>query len=122
MDAYDEAVASLKGKDKVKIRQIWGDHKIHAAGILFGIVHPDRNIDSNKYGCLTQIRQDAAAGYTCTEPWIGYTPELTEAISQDERIPTNIDTVDDYEVFAEWQRRIDIELNRTPPEWRGEEE
>ena len=59
-------------------------------------------------GCLTQVR--LRAHDACTK-------ELTNAIVGDVRIPKGDDeiTPDHLPIFAGWQRRIDVLLNRTPP-------
>ena len=56
-------------------------------------------------GCLTQI---AGGNHVAT------TEALTTAIRLDKRIPTGVRNIkqEDLPVFAEWQRRIDKELER----------
>ncbi len=56
-------------------------------------------------GCLTQVKKDYKEAATIN---------LTKAIRADPRIPREPEyiTIDDLPVFAEWQRRIDKELNR----------
>lgn len=75
-------------------------------------------------GCLTLVRSSVVNR-------VAWTDELTEAIQADERIPDDYDleTFEDRLMdmprseriaallpFAEWQRRIDKALGRTPPE------
>ncbi len=59
-------------------------------------------------GCLTMI---AAGVDQCAA-----TPELTAKIKSDPRIPKSLEaiTLQDLPVFAEYQREIDVVLNRTP--------
>lgn len=56
--------------------------------------------------CLTMIRNG----------WQGPTPELTTAIQSDDRLPCSPRQITPAHlpVFAEWQRRLDRELNRVP--------
>jgi hypothetical protein len=63
-------------------------------------------------GCLTQIR---AFDYVKA-----YTPELTAAIRADDCLPRYVQNITPAHlpVFAEWQRKIDMEFNRTPPVMR----
>lgn len=114
-DKYDEAVEYLT-KHPGEIHDAWVmAHGGHAAGCLFAFVMPaDADEDEISWkrdvacGCLTQIRA------ACGSDTVAWTRELTEAIVADRRIPQNPDyiTVADLPVFAEWQRRIDRELNR----------
>lgn len=73
--------------------------------------------DGKSFGCLTQIRTD--------KDYVAGTNELTNLIRNDTRIPFSPSTfmgirdsikIEDLQTFAEWQRRLDKELNRTAPE------
>lgn len=87
------------------IQRAWKSPLGNRGGSLFRFVSKSGFMEYNACGCLTQV----ASGIrdACT-------PELTEAIRADSRIPhdPNLITVDNLHVFAEWQRRIDKELNR----------
>lgn len=60
----------------------------------------------DKCGCITMIRG--------SNFYVAATPELTAEIRSDERIPKNADLirVEHLPVFAEWQRKLDIALDR----------
>ena len=112
-DYYDRAVAYLTQRPE-EIIGAWQMPSAHPAGGLFAFVEPGGGRAHTECGCLTQIRDlDEVA---CTE-------ELTQAIRADERIPVSARRIGacDLPVFAEWQRRIDRALNRTPPVWREPE-
>lgn len=102
-DKYDKAVEYLT-KHPDEIHFAWNRPHTARGGCLFQYA---QNTDSTTEfcGCLTQIR----GGFE-----VAQTPELTEAILRDIRLPCDEDdiTVDDLPIFAEWQRRIDKELNR----------
>lgn len=79
-----------------------------------------------QYGCLTQIRQ---VNDSRLPPFFAETPILTEQIIVDDRIPASPSkpscgddenkctiTLEHLPVFAEWQRKLDKELDRTPPQ------
>lgn len=111
-DKYDAAIAYLRERPE-EIVDAWfyfpADQ--HPAHCLFAYCSPsgtndDDTPDGYPCGCLTQVRASWSI-----KAW---TPELTEAIRRDVRIPTReFDiTVADLEVFAEWQRRLDKELGR----------
>lgn len=104
VDKYDEAIAYLTDHPQ-EIQKAWLERCLdenrkyyqHQSHCLFQRTTPD-------CGCLTQIRCGHRAPTT----------KLAEEIRADERIPLldkNI-TVADLPVFAEWQRRLDRELNR----------
>jgi hypothetical protein len=105
-DKYDEAIEYLTEHPE-HISTAWsvpddGTHqKIVQAHCLFQHV--------GEYGCLTQIRLDP----DCFG--IFDNDALTNEIARDERIPTTDSdiTIKHLPVFAEWQRRLDKELNRT---------
>lgn len=112
MDKYDEAVEYLRENPEL-IYDRW-NYPMREHGVLFGYVSPKRDEmypdpGSKICGCLTQVKAHVHDAYTAT---------LTEAIRQDARIPEDAAdlTEDHLEVFAEWQRRIDRELGREPPE------
>lgn len=107
MDKYDEAIAYLtEHPSKIQTAWNWPDDDLYGdgeinGGCLFQIVG-----DYEECGCLTQIRLNPYR--------IAPTAALTDAIRADERIPKSPEqiTIADLPVFAEWQRRLDKELNR----------
>lgn len=105
-DKYDIAIEFLT-KHPEHIENAWFFpapnklEEVNQAHCLFQVVG-----DCNNFGCLTQIKYYAQAYKACT-------PELTEQIIADERIPnSHLIKVTDLPIFAEWQRRLDKELNR----------
>lgn len=109
-DKYDEAVEYLTAHPEV-ISEAWNRPHKTRGGCLFmptDVVY-NEDFQEARCGCLTQIRR--SEGIYSNGP----TPELTAAIRADERIPKTKETitVDSLPVFAEWQRRIDTELNRS---------
>jgi len=98
-----------------EIEAAWSQPKIHAAGCLFLCVTPDGSVSSIRtedghcygVGCLTQI----CGGHNGI-PIHACTSKLTNAIKADERIPLCKEeiTLLDLPVFAEWQRRLDVEI------------
>jgi len=108
MDKYDKAIAYLEGCNgsfESEVDRAWSTPFDHPAGCLFSIVAKDY-YGKHDTGCLTMIRR--------TEDFRAETDELTEAIRTDERIPTSAMDIthESLPVFAEWQRRLDRELNR----------
>ena len=113
-DKYDEAIAYLTEHPE-EIRSAW--YSVHdgstphmrLAHCLFQHCTPSGNLQSIgdcPVGCLTIVRSGSAPAWT---------NQLTESIMLDDRLPDNeIDIcVEHLPVFAEWQRRLDKELNRT---------
>ena len=96
-DKYDEAIEYLTDNPDI-IHRAWGEASTHPQGCLFGYVGTG--------GCLTMIRN----GWRGDEQH----PELTVMIRADERIPTSGGDIvpADLPVFAEWQRKIDVILQR----------
>ncbi len=114
MDRYDRDAAYLTDNPE-KIKEAWQFPTSKKGGSLF--VKAARNIDQltigdSWCGCLTQIRIGGPIGY------VAETLELTEAIHADTRLPDDVDaiTIEHLPVFAEWQRRLDMELQREWPE------
>jgi len=66
----------------------------------------DFTCQHGKYGCLTQIRRGSHIG-RC----------FTNEIMADTRIPCNETDIkpEHLPIIAEWQRKIDKELDRNPP-------
>lgn len=118
MDKYDKGIEELVESGSTNdapdhwryLRDVWGA----ATNPLFQYACMDSRHAPQGVGCLTMIR----GGYG----FRAETPELTEAILADKRIPMNIDNLlnlrgDELRAalqpFAEWQRRLDKELGRT---------
>lgn len=102
-DKYDEAMAYLFEHPE-EIRDAWADPYDHVAGCLFQYATRGKPGIFEGFGCLTMVRGVCRAA----------TQELTAAIRADERIPRSVEdaTADTLPVFAEWQRRLDKELER----------
>lgn len=102
LDRYAKAVKYLKEHPN-QIKNAWRSPQNHPAGCLFEICsrdgEPGDNINGETVGCLTQV----AGGL-----YLAITAALTKEIRADSRIPKCPDdiTVDELEVFAEWQRNI----------------
>lgn len=105
-DKYDKAIDYFT-ENPDQICEFWNTPHLYPQGCLF-VYASETGRSINNIGCLTTIRRNNGFG---TE---ACTPELTEAIRADERIPKDARDikVEDLPVFAEWQRRIDRELNR----------
>lgn len=103
-DVYDEWVDYLTARPHL-IEEHWS-----YATPLFSFVKNKNHPHGCPYrcGCLTLIRAGTH---------VAQTPELTAQIKADKRLPDDVSkiTPDNLPVFAEWQRRIDQVLNRTPP-------
>jgi hypothetical protein len=102
-DKYDEAIAFLTANPG-RIYDAWASPAYMRGGCLFAWVGV-HGYNGTNAGCLTQVH----SGYR-----VGCTEELTKAIREDMRIPMGVRdvTADSLPVFAEWQRRLDKELNR----------
>lgn len=121
-DKYDRAIAFLNSVPKERKSRIscaWNfpydsapqDQRpaSEAAGCLFVRVNRGsytRTSDGRDCGCLTQIA--ARCGYEAE------TPELTDAIHKDKRIPIEPNAIKKHHLplLAAWQRKIDRILNR----------
>lgn len=103
-DKYDRAIEYLT-KHPWKIAQAWINNPYYESR-LAELAHALFQPCGDGFGCLTQIRSDP--NYRVP------TPELKRAIRADKRIPKSPSAikVSDLPVFAEWQRRLDKELNR----------
>lgn len=108
-DTYEQEVQRLADYSWNQLDEAW-----IKATPLFKFCNEDGDIP-DECGCLTQVRCGMRPAAT---------PELTEAIRADERIPRNTEQiyingwnrknrderVELLRVFAEWQRRIDKEI------------
>lgn len=122
IDCYDRAVAILTRHPEL-ILFAWRSaphafpheanrHTIKLAEYchcLFNYATSSRTMGGCGSGCLTQIREHELFPYA-------ETPSLTKAIYRDMRLPSDWRdiTVDTLPVFAGWQRRLDIALDRKP--------
>ena len=119
-DKYQKAVKYLE-RHPDEITEAWFNPNKHVAGCLFQYANktglsqdlPDVNGAVCSQGCLTMVRCPTN-GCEIKTRWVAETPELTEAIQADTRIPDRRDyiNVTNLHVFAEWQARLDKELNR----------
>lgn len=103
-DKYDEAVEYLKANPD-RIGAAWSLPSSTQGGCLFKYangIHGEADT-----GCLTMIRDEASLH-------VPGRPDLTQEIRNDPRIPEHkrLITVSDLPIFAEWQRRLDVELGR----------
>ena len=116
-DKYDVAVEYLTANPD-NIYAAWKDYsgaeykpseEVLQAHCLFQFVTPTGKcgVEYMGCGCLTEIRHSMRRKDACTET-------LTDEIRADERIPQSgyAIKVQHLPIFAEWQRRIDKELNR----------
>lgn len=109
MDKYDKAIEHLTANPH-EIPDAWNFPNCRDGGCLFKFA---QRINSDYaltgVGCLTQIRGDGG------RRGVEGRPDLTDQIVADERIPVSAEyiTVDSLQVFAEWQRRLDAELDRS---------
>jgi hypothetical protein len=95
---------------------------------LFLYATPDGsgNFDSpeKKCGCPTQLRINKTYEYllyAVIGPGGVERPDLTEAIGRDDRLPTapwKIESREQLEAFAEWQRRLDQEIRGGKCPWK----
>jgi len=105
-DKYDVSISYLR-KHPTHIVSAWENWSTHPAGCLFQIAEANPEHSDLNVGCLTEIRR-------LTKLKICGRPDLTEEIKIDDRIPTKAIevSVEHLHVFAEWQRRLDKELQR----------
>jgi len=114
-DKYDDAIEYLTTNPD-KIFETWAEPQRRKGGCLFSAVTPSGRIweerdDGQTCGCLTQIR---GRDENTNERLVAWTTELTTAIRADDRLPNSECgiTVENLPVFAEWQRKIDLILER----------
>ena len=111
MDKYDKAIAYLI-EHPSEVEDAWNRASClgrHPHGCLFLHCNPRGFAGSGSFGCLIQVK----AG---TYP--AFTPELTEKIRADERIPSKPDdikpTLEGLTPFAEYQREMDRTIRTVP--------
>lgn len=109
-DRYDIAIEYFTEHPN-EIARAWGNWTFHEHGRLFCFCTHDcraqfYSAESGKdFGCPLMVR----GGMYDAE-----TPELTEAIRNDERIPKDTSDlrIETLPALAEWQRKLDIALDR----------
>lgn len=121
-DKYDLAIEKLMEMDDADFRDIvsaawYADRATpdDQIGCLFQYCTPsgveENRPDGHSCGCLVQIHRmrHIPQEYKKYHAW---TAELTEAIEKDERIPGIVSriTKKNIQVFAEYQRRMDVEI------------
>jgi hypothetical protein len=100
---------------KHAVRKAWYSPRTEGPRCLFQFVTPhgearwdeNTNAEGKSTGCIVMLR--------LTQSYHAWTPELTEAIRKDKRIPINVSEVTKSmlrKVFAPWQRKIDKILGR----------
>lgn len=118
MDIYDKEIAYLT-ENPDRIYHHWNHSSFLFAKVL-NPAHPLLNgLTRGQCGCITQIRENNLSAETF---------ELETEIKNDNRIPLSPDNprdewtdgyrelnIEDLQIFAEWQRKIDIKLNRITP-------
>jgi len=113
MDKYDKAVQYLTEHPEA-IYDAWDTatastslQQYPIASCLFRAITPDGESyqpGNSCCGCLTQVKY---------EDYRAFSGKLTQEIRADDRIPEPEDiTLEHLPIFAEWQRRVDVELNR----------
>lgn len=117
-DKYDEAIAYLTAHPE-EIYSAWcdagetdGNHKGLPGVELFAMARRDgKDSYQNGCGCLTMIRNSEFRQVVSADQEKSH--RLTQAIRADHRLPCSgsLITPADLPVFAEWQRRLDRELN-----------
>ena len=109
-DKYDKAIDYLR-KHPERIHAAWSQ-PWWGAGCLFQIAANGQT--THNAGCLTMIRPHKAEKEEVGKWIIPGHPDLTQAIRHDSRIPRTPReiTIANLPVFAEWQRRLDKELQR----------
>jgi len=116
MDLYDKAISYLHDNPD-KVQEVWDDPKSHFSGILFQSVTPsgysEENSDGLFCGDICEIRSFLAHAWTETlEEQINADPRIPKLYANNDFLPKM--SIDTLKVFAEWQRKIDVELNRKP--------
>lgn len=123
MDVYAKAVDFFK-ENPDQIMKVWDDPKSHWSGVLFQAVSIDGQGRDNEEGLfcgdLCEIRSLMAHAWNL---------KLQEEIMNDPRLPKIFAsnnffpkiTEDVLDVYAEWQRKIDKALNRSPDSFKVEE-
>jgi hypothetical protein len=116
LDIYDRAIKAItklpKKEQAVEIHKQWtsGSALFKFVGGTVEFIE-GTNGETLQSGCLTMIRNCEDGSYYQYVAIINekFDKALTKEIKEDERIPkrSELITVEDLPVFAEWQRRID---------------
>ena len=108
-DKYDVAVEFLR-QHPGEIEKAWLGPRDHMSGCLFEFAQKNPGEMEIGNGCLTMIRLHDFLG-------VPGRPDLTKEIRNDDRLPDGDSeiTLKNLPVFAEWQRRLDVELERNSP-------
>jgi hypothetical protein len=129
MDVYDQEIARLVDATGEELEYLWDcptddsdDIPSVARSVLFQFCTPTgrQYFHEQNCGCLIQVRWN--------EGMVAATPSLTRAIRADNRIPEDIEAISNdwdslpvkarialLQPFAEWQRRLDIEIRGKQP-------
>ena len=105
--SYEDAIEYLTAHPE-EIHRAWAEPLNKRGGSLFGFTSKDGTSQHGPLiGCLTAIRGKSNDLYVSQ-----CSPEITEAIRADSRIPSWCGdiTVESLPVFAEWQERLDREF------------
>lgn len=111
-DAYDVAIDVVKNKNNLsEIYRYWGSASRLPTTVPYCLFRIADNGGSMNGGCLTMIK---GGRYI-----VDGRNDLTELVRKDIRLPLRPEeiTVENLSVFAEWQRRLDVELDREPPDF-----
>lgn len=110
-DIYDQEIATLT-KYPERIYDHWnGTSPLFSKAGRPGVYQDKNNLS---IGCLTQIKITKDSSYI----YVSEVPSFTEEIYADDRIPGDAKKIslEMLPVFADYQRRLDAELNRVPRE------
>lgn len=116
MDLYDKALSYFQDHPD-RIQDVWDDPKSHYAGVLFQAVTPSGYSEENDEGLfcgdICEIRSFLAHAWTeSLENAINADPRIPKLYANNNYLPKM--SLDTLQVFAEWQRKIDVELDRKP--------
>ena len=123
MDKYDIAIQYLT-ENPDRIADAWADPQVYEARCLFAFASKTRHVigdSSDSVGCLTMISvgcltmiRSGRSSHVENSDKDSRLAALESEIRADERIPLSWDAIQlsHLPVFAEWQRRLDKELNR----------
>jgi ribosomal protein L24E len=131
MSVYDQMIEEVIKMQPLQMQSTWAESHKRLHGELFAYCSPGRGFmscrpDNKVCGCLTQIR--ASHWFEDPPRKFAWTDELTKLIAEDDRLPSDMGdlvrkwpgmSADERRAtlipLAEWQERLDKELNRTTP-------
>lgn len=117
MDRYDKAIEILIDTDSYELDKAWDEPQEHDAGCLFAYVGSDP-FDGRMNGCLTQVKFDGQNAETMQLALD--IKACDEIVSVGEMMEMNQEQLrSSLEVFADWQRRLDKELDRDWSKYDG---